>query len=552
MEARNRQLQEWFSQIREGSLVLPRFQRFEAWSLQNVATLLNTVLQGLPVGSLLVYRSSESGAFVCRQLAGVDHAMSEGADYLLDGQQRLTALWRALHNNYENHRFFLRLKPSEEFSLPYFVDSKALYFKKKTQKWYPEWIQSRVELWKWKGIPLEVFCPGTEGEQEFSKWLEECEADKNVFIQLSKLRTVFASYNLPYLALSESTPKEVALDVFIKMNTTAAPLSTYDIIVAQVEAQIDQSLHDLVGDIRESTPEIESYAKPEDLVLSASAFLQDRQPNNTTFLQKGFSEQMIENWDNLVTGIRKAIAFLEEERIYDAKRLPSEVILPVICALWAHAPEYGDEEGQARTLLRKYIWRAFFSDRYERTTQSRSLTDYRQIKTAIAGKETPVDIFNEEEHPLPQIEELLTAGWPIRKDRLARAILATSLRSGGLDLADGSIVTRENVLKREYHHLFPNARLKREGRSEREIFRSLNNALVTWKTNRKISDKEPEHYLAERRDGTDLGEDEIRHRLNSHLIPYDEMTSGDYDAFLTKRAEMMYAAMINLCNGRAQ
>lgn len=551
MEARNRQLQEWFSQIREGTLVLPRFQRFEAWSLQNVATLLNTVLQGLPVGSLLVYRSTESGAFVCRQLAGVDHAMSEGADYLLDGQQRLTALWRALHNNYENHRFFLRLEPSEEFGLPYFVDSKPLYFKQKTQKWYPEWVQNPVELWKYKSIPLEIFCPGTEGEQEFSKWLELCDADKNVFIQLSKLRTIFASYNLPYLALSESTAKEVALDVFIKMNTTAAPLSTYDIVVAQVEAQIDQSLHDLVGDIRESTPEVESYAKPEDLVLNASAFLQDRPPNNSTFLQKGFAGQMIENWDALVKGIRRAIAFLEEERIYDAKRLPSEVVLPVICAIWAQSPEYGDEEGRARTLLRKYIWRAFFTDRYERTTQSRALTDYRQIKAAIAGNGTPIDIFNEEEHPLPQIEELLTAGWPVRKDRLARAILAASLRAGGLDLADGSTVTRENVLKREYHHLFPNARLKREGRSEREIFRSLNNALVTWKTNRKISDKEPEHYLTERRDGTDLGEDEVRHRLKTHLIPYEEMTAGDYDAFLAKRAEMIHLTMTALCNGKA-
>jgi hypothetical protein len=551
MQANNQQIQEWFSQVRRGSLALPRFQRFEAWSLNNVTTLLNTILRGLPVGSLLVYRSPEPHAFVCRQLAGVEHDIGDNPEYLLDGQQRLTALWRALHNNYENHRFFLRLQPSDEFNLPYFIDSKPLYFKEKTKKWYPEWVQSRTELWKNRCVPLEVFCPGTKGQEEFSKWLEDCDASRDDFILLSKLTTIFASYNLPYLALSESTPKEVALDVFIKMNTTAAPLTTYDIVVAQVEAQIDQSLHDLVGDIRESTPEVESYAKPEDLVLNASAFLQDRQPNNTTFLQKGFAEQMIENWDDLVKGIRRAIAFLEEERIYDSKRLPSEVVLPVICSIWAQSPEYGDEEGRARTLLRKYIWRAFFTDRYERTTQSRALTDYRQIKAAIDGKDTPIDIFNEEEHPLPQVEELLMAGWPVRKDRLARAILATSLRAGGLDLADGSTVTRENVLKREYHHLFPNARLKREGRSEREIFRSLNNALVTWKTNRKISDKEPEKYLTERRDGTDLGEDEVRHRLKTHLIPYEEMTAGNYDAFLAKRAEMIHSTMTSLCNGKA-
>ena len=179
------------------------------------------------------------------------------------------------------------------------------------------------------------------------------------------------------------------------------------------------------------------------------------------------------------------------------------------------------------------------------------MIDYRQLKTAISGEDTPVDIFNEQEHPLPQVEQFLTAGWPVRKDRLARAILATSLRAGGLDLADGSTVTRENILKREYHHLFPNARLKEKGLSDREIFCSLNNALVTWKTNRTISDKEPELYLSERRDGTGLGEDEIRYRLKTHLIPYEEMTAGDYGSFLSKRAEMVYEAMISLCKGQA-
>lgn len=551
MEARNRQLQEWFSEIREGTLVLPRFQRFEAWSLQNVATLLNTILQGLPVGSLLVYRAPESDAFVCRPLAGVTHPASKGADYLLDGQQRLTALWRSLHNNYENRRFFLCMEKDEETGLPYYVDSEALHFNKKTKKWYPEWVKDPVQLWKQKRIPLEVFCPGTEGEDEFSKWLEKCEGDKNVIISLSKLRTTIASYKLPYLSLSDNTPKHVALDVFIKMNTTAAPLTTYDIVVAQVEAQIDQSLHELVGDIRESTPEIESYAKPEDLILNTSAYLQEKSPSNSNFLQMGFAGQMIANWDILVSGIRKAIAFLEEERIFDAQRLPSEVILPVICALWARAPEYGDREGQARSLMRRYIWRAFFTDRYERTTTSRSLTDYRQVLAAMNGSSEKPVIFNDAEHPLPVIDELINAGWPTRKDRLSRAILALSLRSGGLDLADGSAVTRENLLKREYHHLFPNARLKKAGRSEKEIFRSLNNALVTWKTNRTISDKEPEHYLAERRDGTNLGEVELRYRLNSHIIPYDEMIAGDYDAFINKRAEMITKAMQSISNGES-
>jgi len=106
---------------------------------------------------------------------------------------------------------------------------------------------------------------------------------------------------------------------------------------------------------------------------------------------------------------------------------------------------------------------------------------------------------------------------------LGRAILALALHQGGLDLADGGTVIRANLPKREYHHLFPDAYLGRLKFADSEVYRSLNRALVTWQTNRNISDKEPERYLAERLEGTPLGEAEVRQRLSSHLIPYDEM-----------------------------
>ena len=126
-------------------------------------------------------------------------------------------------------------------------------------------------------------------------------------------------------------------------------------------------------------------------------------------------------------------------------------------------------------------------------------------------------------------------------------LLALALHQGGLDLADGSTVSRANLPKREYHHLFPSAHLERRGFGDTEIYRSLNCALVTWQTNRNISDKEPERYLAERLDGTPLGETEVRERLLSHLIPYDEMVADDYAAFLEKRASLIREKMVKLC-----
>ncbi len=265
-------------------------------------------------------------------------------------------------------------------------------------------------------------------------------------------------------------------------------------------------------------------------------------------MAKGFGISLLENWKCLLEGVKRASAFLEEEKIFDAKRLPTDFVVPVLTALWAHSPKGLDGEGYARAVMRKYTWRAFFTQRYERTTNQRALSDYHELK-ALIQKQTascPV-IFDDAQYPLPRAEDLALAGWPKKKERLARAILALSLKQGGLDLAEGGTETRASLAQREYHHLFPNSLLKGRSVPDDKIYIALNCALVTWNTNRNISNKDPERYLAERRNGRGAGETEVRARLASHLVPYDEMVAGNYDAFLLRRASMMHNAMLNVC-----
>jgi hypothetical protein len=334
------------------------------------------------------------------------------------------------------------------------------------------------------------------------------------------------------------------------MNTSAEALSTYDIVVAQIEAAMGQSLHDLVEKTKKDCNRIEAYYGVEDLTLYAGALLQRKAPVESTYLNPEFGVKLLENWELFIRGVQRTVAFLEEERVFDASRLPSEVVVPVLVSLWANASTRGDAEGRARSVIRKYLWRAFFTSRYERATSSRTLSDTISLQKYLLATtaETP-EIFDEDLYPLPEVGELLTAGWPKKKDRLGRAILAAAIRKGGVDLADGSTASRNNLGHREYHHVYPDAYLSAKGLSAVEIYRSLNCALVTWSTNRTISAKAPERYLADRLDNSALGEPEIRQRLASHLIPYDEMVSGDYTAYLEARAKLVHEAMVRLCNG---
>lgn len=550
IEARNRPLPEWMNRVRTGQTVLPRFQRFEAWDRGRVAQLFNTILRDLPVGAALILEVGDREKFVSRALAGADKGSEKVTEHLLDGQQRLTALWRGLNNNYEDATYFLLFEQDVETGADVRAFAQNRWFKTGKPDRYPAWANNPAEQWARLCVPLDLCRPDLDASKVLA-WVQAAEPDgeqqNRLFSRLIDIRQRVASFNLPFLSLPVTTPTEVALDVFLKMNTTAAPLSMFDIVVAQVEAGADQSLHDLISDLRSRVPAIGDYYDPQGLVIYVAALLQDRAPTNSTYLSTGFAEGLVRDWERIVEGALRAVQFLEDERIFDHQRLPSEVVVPVLTALWADAPARLDAEGRARTLLRRYIWRAFFTHRYEASTNARALDDYRRLRDLIVSPEAPTpEVFDEAAYPLPGTDELIAARWPKNKDRLARAILAVAIKQGGQDFADGRQANREELGRREYHHIFPDAYLKRQGRSEREIYCALNCAVVTWITNRNMSDKAPATYLAERKDGALMGEDEIRTRLESHLIPYDAM-SQSYDAFLQTRADLIEPVMRSLC-----
>lgn len=286
IEARNRTLPDWFTRIRTRQTVLPRFQRFEAWDHARVAQLFNTILRDLPVGAGLVLEVGDEEPFLSRPLRGAPETGDRVTEHLLDGQQRLTALWRALHNNYDERTYFVRFEADEETGLPWQVESIARWTTEGDSAPRPVWANHPAEHWKRKLIPLHLFCPDTSSMQAYRDWarlavpvLEERETLSD---QVGQIRQVFASFNLPFMSLPVSTPKQTALDVFIRMNTSAEPLSTYDIVVAQVEAGMGASLHDMVSHIKTSSPEIAAYYPPENLALYGHALIQGRAPTNAT------------------------------------------------------------------------------------------------------------------------------------------------------------------------------------------------------------------------------------------------------------------------------
>lgn len=588
-KAQDRTLSVWFQKLQNGEIKLPRFQRFQAWDKKRITSLLDTITYNLPLGVTLLLEVDEE-KFISRYLATAPETGVKVNEHLLDGQQRLTALWRSMHNNYDSETYFIYIPEFDKEDDGIANDDMMAYCQgrwNKRNKKYPLWADNASACFKKGLIPINLLKPA-DIKTEIDDWIQKAvaylepknkqdpdfvekfiafnEAKTKLDKKITELREIISHYNLPFLSLPSNTPKDVALRVFINMNTNTKPLSLYDVIVAEIESVKGVSLHDLQNQLDAEYPNVAGYFKLEQLILSTSALLQDKIPNNSGMLEMD-REKLVENWEVLENGLDKLCVFLTNEGVYNRQLLPTNAVLAVIAALYRIIPENLDERGKAEILLKKYLWSSFFTDRYENSAASRAFRDYMMLKNIIlkAHKENgqpyhdeDVPALNRELHAISDIDFLTKTGWPKRENIRARAIMCVASKLGAYDFADGQKLSKENLSKRDYHHIFPKAILK-----ELEINPdlALNCAIITSSTNKSLGAKAPLKYIKEKYNVFD--EQTIKFRLHSHLIPSARLTEIDdneeadgkyikrqFEMFIKERAAIIKEAAEQLCAGK--
>lgn len=155
--------------VQSGLIALPRFQRFETWSRSLIERFLTSVIKGLPVGPFLILEVAGESPFIYRPVSGAPPAKNV-RELLLDGQQRLTALWRTLNDNYPDRTFLVEI-PEEE------VISQARWRWERRGLEYPLWVDIPSECWGRKRIPLKMLNP--LDERGYIEWVRQATDDPN-------------------------------------------------------------------------------------------------------------------------------------------------------------------------------------------------------------------------------------------------------------------------------------------------------------------------------------------------------------------------------------
>ena len=323
--------------------------------------------------------------FAPRALAGSETELVDCYELILDGQQRLTSLWRALElgagtgmNETEKHgkHAFLEVE-----------DITAAILNPIAVTWPSTRQAHRLRLnagraYRESLIPLHLFDPRsadtTKGPSNDPLWnwcKSACnnamDAGNDLWWRISEqVRRVLLDRNLWYAKLPRIMERSQAIEVFVKVNESSAVIRKFDIAVAEYERGTDRrSLRKEISEWAEDNAHSEAFFGPDEekliprvgeLILKVACLQEGKAPTDRHYTADAVIDRLRDpnKLRTIFQGIEWTFEFLGEERIWRDKYLPSAVPLRVVPAVYPELRvncDGSDLEGKARRCVRAYL-----------------------------------------------------------------------------------------------------------------------------------------------------------------------------------------------------
>ena len=181
MRVNSRSVKDWVRDTFRGVVRLPSFQREESWKKNMVRKFLTTLIyKSRPVGVLLVLETDSSqDGFATKPISGFPEFNRDSekcTSYLLDGQQRITALLRAFHDNYEKETYYIRFRnDGRRYELASILDLEDEDMGVVVHSKNVQWYRSPKEEYQNGLFPIRLLNP--EGEPSYMKWVREAQCN---------------------------------------------------------------------------------------------------------------------------------------------------------------------------------------------------------------------------------------------------------------------------------------------------------------------------------------------------------------------------------------
>ncbi|MEV0590129.1 DUF262 domain-containing protein [Nonomuraea cavernae] len=331
----------WRGQIR-----VPHFQRDFRWNRADVVRLFDSIVKGYPVGSLLLWVRSAPPKRIRLGALQIEAPRMDQALWVVDGQQRITSLANALHEDAAHEpRFALAYDLRENERMP----GRDIGFVSR-----PSTVDPFV-------VPLPVLFDLRRVLKWFSTYPEAADYQDKAF----NLTTILRQYPMPAYQVEQENA-EVLQDIFDRMNNYGKRLSRAEIFSALYAGDEEQpalTIDEISAHIDE---QLDFGRIDNDTVLYAILARRGHDVQHEIRLEfddddrRGVSDFPGEDRDTAFQAgeeaIRRAVRFLQSDAgVPHFTLLPFRYLLVVLARLFAHFPE---PDPANRRLLRRWFWRA--------------------------------------------------------------------------------------------------------------------------------------------------------------------------------------------------
>ena len=492
--------------VDKGNIKIPVFQREFVWQDEQIMSLLDSIYQGFPVGSLLLWSTKERlkrernvGGFKLPETPE-DYPVQ----YVLDGQQRLTTLYGVFNSDSPTADASLAAR----FSVCFLPDK--LTFVHESAVGGDAAINLRTILDTTKLLPeLQRFTPQQQKE-------------------IATLTERFKDYEFPVVTIKDRSNIEVCR-VFQRINSSGTSLSTLELLAAwtwseqfDLRNEIQSLLDRLAGKGYENLDKTE-VMRCLTAITSESVDTESLVDVNPDLLVAGMK--------TLKQAMHAAIDFLEADiKIKNVVFLPFPIMLVPLVRFFAANLK---PDAAQRVGLRRWFWHCAFTQRYKAGTNRLVTEDLAKMRD-LAANSSAFDALRATIEP-----ELFTKNWRINST-VAKTTICLLAQLDPKSFLSGAPVDLSNTLSaynaREFHHIYPKSFLNSSGIGFSEANVIANICMISSADNKLISDDSPDVYFA--RIPTGQRDDILERALVGAAFRDGKRTYGD---FLEARATALAA-----------
>lgn len=581
------------SHLKEGRFVIPDFQREFEWQPWDIRDLMRSIFLDYFIGSLLLWRGKEENfrALACEPIYGYTNESSDRQHIVLDGQQRLTAMYYTfiapnvpVPNRANRYLYFIKVQRFMEMAYDdafhYDWTRGGLNLLKNTQVQYqnhmfplsvvgrggwdlPNWVQGYEAYWRENASAAQ-----SSGDSSAADTAGRYADDAKSFGD--HLKGITEQYQIAYVELDRELALDKVCDIFTQVNSKGIRLDVFDLINALVKPMGLQLKHmwrqaqprlDFVETERMNVYILQvmsilrqAYCSPKYLY-----YLLPQQEKVVRDTDGSLRKEILVRdtatfqalWNTAVAALHKAIVLLRHPQEFGAissAYLPYVSILPVFSALQVQATNLPpNRQLDAQRKIRHWYWGSVFTNRYSGSVESTASRDFLDVTSWFDDDDKEPTVLAEFRQRFRSLD--------LRKEvrrgtSVYNGIFNLLVLRGARDWMTGNVPQYGDL---DDHHIVPKDWRKHYPGVGTLIDTILNRTPLTADTNRNvIRNRLPNAYLPELIAAT--GEPVVRATLESHLISpaafdillHDPFTVEDFEAFLSERQRTIQDAIEDL------